>query len=49
MIKREFKPLHTFFVNISRVRREVGDADVPIHVPRAAFEKLCPKNAVEKS
>jgi hypothetical protein len=43
MIKREFKPLHTLFANISRVRREVGDADVPIHVPRATFEKTLSK------
>jgi hypothetical protein len=42
MIKRKFKPLHTLFTlfaNISRVQREVGDADIPIHVPQATFEK----------
>ncbi len=43
MIKREFKALHTLFANISRVRREVGDADVPIHVPRSTFEKTLAK------
>ena len=39
MIKREFKPLHVLFANISRVRRDVGDAEVSIHVPRSTFER----------
>ena len=39
MIKREFKALHSLFSNISRIRRDVGDADVPIHVPRVTFVK----------
>jgi len=43
MIKREFKALHTLFASISRIRREVGDADVPIHVPRSTFEKTLSK------
>lgn len=43
MIKREFKALHTLFSNISRIRREVGDADVPIHVPRSIFVKTLAK------
>ena len=43
MIKREFKSLHTLFASISRIRREVGDADVPIHVPRSTFEKTLSK------
>ena len=45
MIKREFKALHTLFSNISRIRREVGDADVPIHVPRATFVKTLSKES----
>lgn len=43
MIKREFKSLHTLFASISRIRREVGDNDVPIHVPRSSFEKTLSK------
>lgn len=39
MIKREFKPLHVLFANIARARRDVGEADVSIHVPRSTFEK----------
>ena len=35
MIKREFKAMHSLFSNISRVRKDVGNADVPIHVPPA--------------
>ena len=45
MIKREFKPLHSLFSNISRIRRDVGDADVPIHVPRATFERTLSKES----
>lgn len=37
MIKREFKQLHSLFSSISSIRKEVGDADVPIHVPRSTF------------
>jgi len=43
MIKREFKPLHTLFSNISRIRRDGGDADVPIHVPKSSFERTLSK------
>jgi hypothetical protein len=39
MIKREFKSLHSLFSNISRIRREVGDGEVPIHVPFSTFER----------
>lgn len=45
MIKREFKSLHTLFASISRIRREVGDSDVPIHVPRSTFEKTLSKES----
>jgi len=45
MIKREFKALHSLFSNISRIRRDVGDADVPIHVPRATFVKTLTKES----
>jgi len=45
MIKREFKALHSLFSNISRIRRDVGDKDVPIHVPRATFVKTLSKES----
>jgi hypothetical protein len=45
MIKREFKALHSLFSNISRIRRDVGDADVPIHVPRATFVRTLSKES----
>jgi len=45
MIKREFKALHSLFSNISRIRRDVGDADVPIHVPRSTFVKTLQKES----
>lgn len=45
MIKREFKAMHSLFSNISRVRKEVGDADVPIHVPRAQFVRTLQKES----
>jgi len=43
MIKREFKPLYSLFSSISRIRRDVGDADVPIHVSRSTFERTLSK------
>jgi len=45
MIKREFKSLHTLFSNISKVRREVGDRDVPIAVPKATFIRTLAKES----
>ncbi|EJK75190.1 hypothetical protein THAOC_03095, partial [Thalassiosira oceanica] len=33
------------FSNISRIRKEVGDADVPIHVPRAQFVRTLQKES----
>jgi hypothetical protein len=45
MIKREFKAMHSLFSNISRVRKDVGDADVPIHVPRAQFVRTLQKES----
>lgn len=45
MIKREFKALHTLFSQISRIRRDVGDKDVPMHIPRATFVKTLQKES----
>jgi hypothetical protein len=45
MIKREFKILHALFSNISKIRREVGDRDVPIHIPKATFVKTLAKES----
>jgi hypothetical protein len=45
MIKREFKILHALFSNISKIRREVGDRDVPIHIPKAIFVKTLSKES----
>jgi len=45
MIKREFKVLHSLFSNVSRIRREVGDADVPIHIPKTTFVKTLTKES----
>jgi hypothetical protein len=43
MIKREFKAMHSLFSNISRVRKDVGDADVSIHVPCAQVVRTLQK------
>ncbi|KAG7356111.1 exocyst complex component Sec3 [Nitzschia inconspicua] len=43
MIKREFKSLHALFSNISKIRREVGDKDVPVHIPKATFIRTLAK------
>lgn len=45
MIKREFKSLHALFSNISKIRREVGDKDVPLHVPKATFIRTLAKES----
>jgi hypothetical protein len=45
MIKREFKSLHALFSNISKIRREVGDKDVPIHIPKATFIRTLAKES----
>jgi hypothetical protein len=45
MIKREFKSLHALFSNISKIRREVGDRDVPTHVPKATFIRTLAKES----
>lgn len=45
MIKREFKSLHALFSNISKIRREVGDRDVPVHVPKATFIRTLAKES----
>mmetsp|Transcript_7771 Transcript_7771/g.19335 ORF Transcript_7771/g.19335 Transcript_7771/m.19335 type:complete len:1331 (+) Transcript_7771:399-4391(+) len=45
MIKREFKSLHALFSNISKIRREVGDREVPMHVPKATFVRTLTKES----
>ena len=45
MIKREFKSLHALFSNISKIRREVGDREVPVHVPKATFIRTLNKES----
>ena len=45
MIKREFKVLHALFSNISKIRREVGDRDVPVHVPKATLIRTLTKES----
>ncbi|KAL3915562.1 MAG: hypothetical protein SGILL_005592, partial [Bacillariaceae sp.] len=45
MIKREFKSLHALFSNISKIRREVGDKDVPMHIPKATFIRTLAKES----
>ena len=45
MIKREFKALHTLFSQISRIRRDVGDKDVAIHISRTTFVKTLQKES----
>jgi len=45
MIKREFKNLHALFSNISKIRREVGDREVPVHVPKATFIRTLNKES----
>jgi hypothetical protein len=45
MFKREFKGLLQLFSTIARIRKDVGDADVPIHLPRASFMRSLSKEA----
>ncbi len=45
MIKREFKGLYGLFLTISRIRKDVGDRDVPIHCPRSTFVRTLSKEA----
>jgi len=45
MIKREFKNLHALFSNISKIRRDFGDRDVPTHVPKATFIRTLTKES----
>lgn len=42
-IKRELKGLYVLFNNIDRIRKDVGDQDVPIHCPRATFVRTLTK------
>jgi len=45
MMKREFKGLFVLFQTIARIRKDVGDGDVPIHCPRATFIRTLSKEA----
>lgn len=45
MIKQDLRALHSLFANISRVRKEVGESDVHIHIPRQTFEKVFSEQA----
>ena len=45
MIKREFVVLHDLFSRISKVRRETGDKDVLLQVPKPMFVKTLQKEA----
>jgi hypothetical protein len=45
MIKREFVVLHDLFSRISKMRREAGDKEVLIQVPKATFVKTLQKEA----
>ena len=45
MIKKEFKSLHALFSNISKIRREVGDRDVPMHIHRSLFIRTLTKES----
>lgn len=45
MIKREFVVLHDLFSRISKVRRETGDKDVLMQVPKSMFVKTLQKEA----
>ena len=47
MIKREFKGLHALFSRISKIRREVGDRDVPNHegLQRGTFIRTLTKES----
>ncbi|GMH60998.1 hypothetical protein TrLO_g13665 [Triparma laevis f. longispina] len=42
-IKREFKGLYVLFNNIEKIRKDVGDQDVPIHCPRTTFVRTLTK------
>jgi len=48
MVKREFKGLFVLFQTIARIRKDVGDSDVPIHCPRATFIRTLSKEAASE-
>lgn len=43
MIKREFSSLHELFSKISKLRKEMGDSQVPQQVPKAQFVRTMQK------
>jgi hypothetical protein len=43
MIKREFASLHELFSKVSKLRKEVGDKQVPAQVPKAQFIRTLQK------
>jgi len=45
MIKREFVTLHELFSKLSKLRKDVGDRDVPAHVSKAILVKTLQKEA----
>ena len=45
MIKREFTALHELFSSVSKLRREVGDSQVPAHVPKKEFVRTLQREA----
>lgn len=45
MIKREFTALHELFSRVSKIRKEQGDNDVIVQVPKVQFIKIMQKEA----
>jgi hypothetical protein len=45
MIKREFTVLHELFSRVSRIRKEQGDKEVQVEIPKAQFVKTLQKEA----
>jgi Exocyst complex component Sec3 len=43
MIKREFASLHELFSRVSKLRKEVGDKQVPVQIPKAQFLRTLQK------
>jgi hypothetical protein len=45
MIKREFVALHELFSKVSKLRKDVGDKEVPTHVSKIQFVRTLQKEA----
>lgn len=45
MIKREFSSLHELFSKVSKLRKEIGDKQVPQQVPKNQFVRVLTKEA----